>query len=330
MIIAEIGSVHDGSFGNALKLIRMAADCGADVVKFQTHIAQEETLKNAPNPIYFKGEDRFSYFSRTAFTLEQLRELVTYASECNVKFLSSPFSLAAVDILREVGCGMYKIPSGEVTNIPLIEKIAEEGKPAILSSGMSNWNELDEAVSILLGKVDLTIMQCTSKYPCPIESVGLNVISEIVSRYGEKVTPGLSDHSMSIFTGTAGVMAGAKVFEKHLTFSRCMYGSDAANAMEPKEFSLYCKGIIEARLLLENPVKKDEIADYSDMREVFQKSLVFKRSMNAGEKLALEDIAFKKPGTGISANQYRKYLGCELIKDVEEETLICESDFVDK
>ena len=175
-LIAEIGSVHDGSFGNAVKLIDAAAACGAHAVKFQTHIAAAETLRNAPNPPYFKGEPRFEYFTRTGFSLPQWKELAAACGRAKVEFLSSPFSLEAVDLLEEVGVGSYKIPSGEVTNIPLLKKIATTKKPVLLSSGMSDWAELDAAVAALRGGGPVTVLQCSSAYPCPPEQVGLNVM----------------------------------------------------------------------------------------------------------------------------------------------------------
>ncbi len=172
-LIAEIGSVHDGSFGNAVKLIEAAAACGADQVKFQTHVADAETLADAPMPPYFRGEPRLAYFHRTAFSPAQWRELAAVARACKVRFLSSPFALEAVDLLEEIGVDAYKIPSGEVTNLPLLERIAAVGKPVILSSGMSRWAEMDAAVEILRRGGDLLVMQCTSAYPCPPEKAGL-------------------------------------------------------------------------------------------------------------------------------------------------------------
>src|SRR5687767_8411606 len=148
-IIAEIGSVHDGSFGNALRLIDAAAEAGADAVKFQTHIAEAESLADAPAPGYFSDEPRLAYFKRTSFSPEQWKKLARHAETRKVAFLSSPFSLEAVDLLESIGVGAYKVPSGEVTNIPLLERIARTRKPALLSSGMSDWKELDRAVAVL-------------------------------------------------------------------------------------------------------------------------------------------------------------------------------------
>ena len=228
-IIAEVGSVHDGSFGNAMKLVDTAADCGADVVKFQTHIPFAETLRDAPMPHYFKGEPRFEYFERTGFATGQWKRLAAHAMERGLQFLSSPFSIEAVTLLEDVGVGSYKIPSGEVTNIPMLEAIAETGKPVLLSSGMSDWRELDAAVAAIRGRHErICVMQCTSAYPCPDEKVGLNVLSEMRERW--QLPVGYSDHTRDNHACFAAVALGAGVVEKHLTFSRRMYGSDAAHS----------------------------------------------------------------------------------------------------
>jgi N,N'-diacetyllegionaminate synthase len=241
-IIAEIGSVHDGSLGNALYLIDAAAACGVDAVKFQTHIAEAETLPNAPMPPYFKGEPRFEYFKRTGFTLEQWQQLKKRCDEHGVMFLSSPFSEAAVDLLESVGVEQYKIPSGEVTNLPMLEKIAQLNKPVLLSSGMSSWSELDLAVKTIRQYHDkLTVLQCTTEYPCSYEHVGLNVMLEIRGRYSLPV--GLSDHTLTPYATFAAVTLGASVIERHFTFSRKMYGSDARHSLEPDDMADLVRGV---------------------------------------------------------------------------------------
>src|SRR6185436_19673796 len=168
LVIAEVGSVHDGSLGNALKLVDVAADAGADAVKFQTHIPDAETLPDALSPSYFTAEPRYAYFKRTGFDLSQWRQIDSRCRERGIEFMSSPFSEEAVDLLEEVGLARYKIPSGEITNLPLLEKIARLGKPVLLSSGMSSWAELDAAVdTVKRFGAPLTVLQCTSEYPCP-------------------------------------------------------------------------------------------------------------------------------------------------------------------
>ena len=325
-VIAEIGSVHDGSFGNACKLIEAAAASGADVVKFQTHIAAAETLPNAPMPPYFKGEPRFQYFERTGFTRSQWEEIRHVCVGNAVQFLSSPFSMEAVELLEAVGVDVYKIPSGEVTNLPMLEVIAETGKPVLLSSGMSDWAELDAAVGVLQRGGPLCIMQCTSAYPCAPERVGLNVIAEMQNRY--RLPVGFSDHTLGSAAAYAATALGATVIEKHFTFSRLMYGSDAANSMEPFEFLQFCAGLREIWTMLEHPVDKDDLAPYREMKRIFEKSLVSTRPISQGEVLSLENVAFKKPGDGISAARWTEFKGRRAARAIEADRLIHEQDLV--
>ena len=306
-IIAEIGSVHDGSFGNALRLVDAAADAGANIVKFQTHIPEAETLTNAPNPNYFRLESRYEYFQRTSFTPKQWTKIAKHCEDINVGFLSSPFSLEAVDLLENVGVDSYKIPSGEVTNIPLLERVRTTGKPVYLSSGMSNWDELDQAVQILNVGDLLTIMQCTSAYPCPPEKVGLNIISEMKKRY--QIDVGFSDHTLGFAASIGSVVMGANVIEKHFTFSKLMYGSDAIHSMEPMEFKKFCQEISDVYSMRESYVDKDDLVPFEEMKKIFEKSIVTSKNLKAGTILSFEDLSFKKPGDGIKASAYRDLIG---------------------
>ena len=325
-LIAEVGSVHDGSFGNACKLIELAAHCGADVVKFQTHLAEHETLRSAPSPSYFQGEPRYEYFQRTSFTFSQWQYLRDKCHDSGVEFMSSPFSLAALDLLEELDVTSYKVPSGEVTNLPLLEKLSVLGKPVLLSSGMSSWSELDNAVSILKNNVDLTVMQCTSSYPCPLDRVGLNVISEIRSRYGEDVRLGFSDHTAGIAAGPAAATLGATIIEKHLTFSRSMYGSDALNALEPTDFALYNSLLRDTWTMMSNSVNKDDLTPFLEIKHVFEKSIVSARPICKNTLLCREDLAFKKPGDGIPASEYQSIIGRRAIRDLPVDHKLTKDD----
>ncbi len=326
LIIAELGSVHDGSFGNACKLIEAAALAGADVVKFQTHIPEAETLENAPSPKYFSSESRFDYFRRTGFTEVQWQELKNKCVNCGVKFLSSPFSLEAVDLLERVGVDLYKVPSGEVTNTPLLEKLALTGKPVLLSSGMSDFSELDTAVRILEKNNHLVVMQCTSEYPCPPEKVGLNVIKELADRYGHAT--GFSDHTLGCAASFAAAALGTLVVEKHFTFSKLMYGSDAAHSMEPDEFTVFTKGLRDIWQMLDSPVDKNDIQSFAEMKKIFQKSIVTAKPLNKGHVLIYEDMAFKKPGDGIPASAWRDIAGLVVSRPLEINHKITREDFI--
>ncbi|MEW6406755.1 MAG: N-acetylneuraminate synthase family protein [Chloroflexota bacterium] len=325
-IIAEVGSVHDGSFGNAQKLIEAAAACGVDAVKFQTHIPEAETLPDAPMPPYFKGEPRFKYFRRTGFPLDQWKALKQHCDDLGVTFLSSPFSEEAVDLLEKVGLSRYKIPSGEVTNLPMLEKIARLGKPVILSSGMSSWDELDRAVEVIQKhNAPLMVMQCTSEYPVPYERVGLNVMLEMAERY--QVPVGLSDHTLTNYAVFAAVTLGAAVIEKHFTFSRLMYGSDARHSLEPAEMTDLVRGVRAIERMMASPVEKDVIAPYEEMKRIFEKSLVAQVDIPAGTILTRELVGIKKPGTGISAARLYEFLGRKVTRRIAAGTLLAEEDF---
>ena len=196
VVVAEIGSVHDGSFGNAIKLIELAKSCGADYVKFQTHLPQHESKIDAPNPSFFDGENRYDYFQRTSFSPDQWGKLADVALETGIGFMSSVFSSEAINLLIDAGVRHLKIPSGEVTNVRLLQEVARHKLPTLLSTGMSDWAEIDTAVQILKELPDLTVMQCTSIYPTALSQVGLNIVSEMKDRYPFRI--GFSDHTEGI------------------------------------------------------------------------------------------------------------------------------------
>jgi N,N'-diacetyllegionaminate synthase len=322
-IIAEIGSVHDGSIGNALKLIEVAKNCGANVVKFQTHLAQFETTLNAPSPSYFESESRFEYFERTAFTEKNWINLYNFAKKLGVLFSSSVFSHQAVDLLMGSGIDIIKIPSGEVTNVSLLKYVADLSVPVFLSSGMSDWKELDAAVQIF-ENCDLTIFQCSSIYPCPPSQIGLNLISEIRQRYRRPV--GLSDHSEGTAAALASIALGATAIEKHLTFSKLMYGSDAMYASEPHTFKLMSNQINDIWQMLDNPVDKNNLDRYSQMKLVFEKSIATSRLVKSGEEFSIENLALLKPGHGIKPGEINKLLGKIALRNIGANEIITWDD----
>jgi len=324
-IIAEIGSTHDGSMGNAKSAIEVAAECGADAVKFQVHIAAAETLRDAPMPSYFKGEPRFEYFDRTGFTREEWLELKANAEERGMTFLSSPFSTEAVELLESIGMERYKIPSGEVTNLPFIDRIAQNGKPVILSSGMSSWEELDRAVATVTAHHrNLTVLQCTTEYPCPPENVGLNVMLEMKERWGLPV--GFSDHTLSNAAAMAAVTLGASVVEKHFTLSKRMYGSDARHSAEPEQFAELVSQIREIETIQSSIVDKSDISRFADMKEIFQKSVVSQVDISEGATITREMLGIKKPGTGLAPERLADIVGKRATRAVPAHSIFQESD----
>lgn len=320
-MIAEAGMNHDGSLGNAIRMAEVAAECGADAVKFQLHDAAAETTRDAPSPPYFQHETRWEYFERTAFTDEQWATLKRACEENGIEFLCSVFSLEAVERLERLGVGRYKIGSGEVTNLELVRHVAATRKPVLLTSGMSSWEELDRAVEA--AGDDVTVMQCTSEYPTPPEHVGLNVLAELRERYGKPV--GLSDHSLGNYAAFAAVALGAVAIEKHFTLSNDLYGPDAAMSMEPGELEDLVEGIRSIEAMLANPVNKNELGDeLREMKRVFEKSVVSTREIPAGTAISREWLAAKKPGTGIPAARLPEVVGRTAKVDIPADTVITE------
>jgi len=325
-IIAELGNAHEGSIGLAKKMIEAVAECGVDAVKFQTHIFEAESLKDAPNSSWFQGESREEYLIRTAFNLEEHKELKKFSEDLGLEYISSSFSLEAIDLLEQVGVKTHKIPSGEVNNLPYLEKLAKTGKKILLSTGMSSWEEIDKAVSILKG-TDLVVLQCTTKYPCPAEEAGLDVMLKIKEKYNIPV--GLSDHTENIAIPIAAVVLGARVIEKHFTLSKKMYGSDAPYATEPKEFKYMVDCIREVEKSLNSNVDKDKIVEgLKETKVIFEKSVVSAKELKKGTKLTMEDLSFKKPGDGIHVKNYKEIIGKELNKDVPEDYKFKQEDLI--
>lgn len=326
-VIAEVAQAHDGSLGCAHAYIDLAADVGADAVKFQTHIASEESTPGEPWRIKFSRQDdsRYEYWRRMEFSPEQWAGLKLHAEEKGLYFLSTPFSEAAVDLLESLDVPAWKIGSGEITNYPLLDRVAQTSRPILLSSGMSSWAELDAAVSRIGGPKG--VLQCTSKYPCPPESLGLSLIAEMENRY--RVPVGLSDHSASIFAGLGAVAVGASIVEAHIVFDRRCFGPDTSSSLTGDEFAQLVQGakyLFRAR----SPLDKDEVStQLAGMRALFEKSVVFKAPLSAGHVVRPEDLAFKKPGTGIPAKEQSTLWGKRLRRDVADDVLVAPEDFED-
>lgn len=329
MVIAEIGQAHDGSLGTAHAYIDAVAKSGADAIKFQTHIPEEESTPGEPWRVKFSYQDetRFDYWKRVSFTGAQWKGLADHAKEKGLVFFSSPFSIAAVDLLESLDVPFYKLGAGELTNQPLIEKIAKTGKHLFLSTGMGSWAEMDMAVAwIEACKGKYTIMQCTSQYPCAPESIGINLINEIKTRYNCPV--GLSDHSGSIFPGLAAASLGASIVEVHVTFSKDAFGPDVSSSLTLEELKTLVKGVEFIHKMLSHPIDKDHMSsELTGMKQLFYKSMVATRAIEVGEVLTDEMIAFKKPGTGIPTYHKDKFIGKRVVRGVEKDKLFCADDF---
>jgi len=329
LIIGEVAQTHDGSLGVAHAFIDAIADAGADAVKFQTHIAAEESTPDEPWRVKFspKDETRFEYWERMEFTKDEWFGLKTHADERELLFLSTPFSEKAVELLSEIGMRVWKVASGEVGNLPLLERIAASDDPVILSSGMSDWAELDRAVEIFKKSGNpLAVLQCTSAYPCPPERVGLNVLGVLRDRY--KLPVGLSDHTGNSYAGLAAAALGAEVIEVHVTLSREMFGPDVPASLTTKELRQLVDGTRQIEQMIASPVDKDHAReDLSDLRSIFTKSIVASRPLSAGTAIAASDLKLKKPGTGMPAEEIRKLIGQTLKHDVKADEMISSNHF---
>lgn len=330
LIIAEVAQAHDGSLGTAHAYINVIANAGADAVKFQTHIASAESTKDEPWRIKFSPQDdtRYDYWKRMEFTEEQWMGLAEHARARGLMFLSSPFSFEAIEMLDRIGMEAWKIGAGEITNLPLINKAAITGKQVILSSGMSTWNELDAAVNTVRNNnAEVAVLQCTSSYPCPPEKLGLNVIEELRQRYHCQV--GLSDHSGNIYAGIAAATLNANIIEVHVAFSHECFGPDVSSSITTAELGMLVEGVRFIERAVTHPVDKNIAADsFSEMKQIFGKSIVAAHDLSAGSILNIQDIAFKKPGAGIPPTKYLSIINRQLKRDVEKNSLIAEIDLL--
>jgi N-acetylneuraminate synthase len=319
-IIGEVAQAHDGNLNFAHSFIESVANAGADAVKFQTHIASAESSPAEQWRVRFSKVDdsRFDYWKRMEFTLDQWRGLKEHAESRGLAFLSSPFSLAAVELLSKIGIQVWKIASGEVRNSLLLDQIIATKLPVLLSSGMSSWKELDETAALLKkNQIPFLMMQCTSAYPCPPERIGLNLLREMKERFGCET--GLSDHSGTIYPALAAATLGAKAVELHVTWDRNMFGPDAIASVTFAELKELVKAIRCTETMLANPVNKEiEAANLEPMRKMFGQSLVASKNLDAGVALSASDLTSKKPQIGISAAEYRNVLGTTTKRAINE------------
>jgi N-acetylneuraminate synthase len=318
LIIGEVAQAHDGSLGMAHAFIDAIAAAGAHAVKFQTHIAAAESTAAEPWRVKFSRQDasRYDYWKRMEFTPEQWGGLKQHAEEKGLLFLSSPFSIEAVELLARLDMAAWKVASGEVGNSLLLERIAQEKKPVLLSSGLSGWAELDAAVSYFQAKLcPLAVFQCTTAYPCPAEQIGLNLLAQIRERY--RCPVGLSDHSATIYAGLGAVALGADLLEVHVTLSRDMFGPDVCASLTPIELKQLVEGARFIRRAIDSPIDKDAAAkERAPLAHTFGKSLVARIDLPAGTVLEKHHLTAKKPGNGLAVNEWPSLIGCTLLRDV--------------
>ncbi|QOD61519.1 N-acetylneuraminate synthase family protein [Polaribacter haliotis] len=319
-IIAEIAQAHDGSLGMAHAYIDAVAKTGCNAIKFQTHIAEAESSIHEPFRVKFSKQDatRMYYWKRMEFTLEQWKGLKKHCDDVGLEFMSSPFSNAAVDLLEKVDVKRYKVGSGEVNNFVLLEKIAQTGKPVIISSGMSSFDELDKTIAFLKSRnVEYSILQCTTAYPTKPVQFGLNVIQELKKRYN--VSVGFSDHSSSIEACIAATTLGAEILEFHVVFNKEMFGPDAKASLTMEETTNLVAAVRNIEVALQNPIDKKDNSNFKELKSIFEKSLAVNKDLKSGSVITFSDLETKKPkGFGILASEYENIIGKKLNKDLNQ------------
>ncbi|MCW1751897.1 N-acetylneuraminate synthase family protein [Rhizobium acaciae] len=327
-VIGEVAQAHDGSLGAAHAYIDAVAKSGANAVKFQTHIAEAESTPDEKFRVRVFPQDatRYDYWRRMEFSSEQWAGLFDHARQRGLIFLSTPFSFEAVELLDRLGVPAWKVGSGEVGNLPMLKMMARTGKPVLLSSGMSSWSDLDDAFSVVRNNgAEIAVFQCTTAYPCPPDKIGLNLISDMKSRYGVPV--GLSDHSGTIYPSLSAVTLGANLIEVHTVFSKECFGPDVPASVTTEELRRLVDGIRFTEAMMLAPVDKDvEARDKKELSILFGKSLYCKTDLQKGHKLTLRDIALKKPGTGMPARMLDDVVGKILKRDYRADEQLKESD----
>jgi N-acetylneuraminate synthase len=328
LVIGEVALTHDGSLGLAHAFVDAIANAGADAVKFQTHIATAESTPSEPFRVKFSRQDntRYDYWKRMEFTEEGWRGLADHARERGILFLSSPFSIQAVELLDRIGMPLWKIASGETSNAMLLDRILDTGKPVLLSTGMSPVEEIDAAVARVRARhVDVGVLQCTTAYPCPPEKIGLNLIPFYRERY--RCWVGLSDHSATIYPGLAAATMGIDMLEVHVALSREMFGPDVIASVTTQELGQLVDGIRFIEKMKAHPLDKDASAqETAPLRKLFTRSLVASTNLPAGTVIAREHLAIKKPGTGLAPDRLDEIIGRRLKRPVVADQVLAADD----
>lgn len=326
IIIAEAGVNHNGDFGLAKKMIEVAKKCGADYIKFQTFITEKDISKIAKKAEYQKNnldenDNQFNMVKKLELSFIQFKELKKYCDKIGIKFLSTPFELDSVEFLDSLDLDMWKIPSGEITNLPYLIKIAKTGKPIVMSTGMCNIDEIRNAVRWLkdnsCGKI--TLLHCNTEYPTPFEDVNMNAMITMKEEFGLEI--GYSDHTMGIEVAIAAVAMGAKVIEKHFTLDKKMDGPDHQASLEPNELNAMIKAIRNIELALGNGEKKPSKSEIKNIK-ISRKSIVANCDIKKGSVFDENNIAIKRPGNGINPMKWFDILGQVAKRDFKEDELI--------
>ncbi|MDQ7047924.1 MAG: N-acetylneuraminate synthase [Sulfurovum sp.] len=327
-IIAEAGVNHNGSVELAKKLIDVAAKSGVDAVKFQTFKAENLVSKNAQKAAYQKEttdkeESQFTMLKKLELDVNTHKELMAYCQEKGIMFLSTPFDHDSIDMLNELGLEIFKIPSGEITNLPYLRHIGSLDKKVILSTGMADLGEIEDALDVLTTSGTdrdlITVLHANTMYPTPMEDVNLKAMQTIGSAFD--IAYGYSDHTLGIEVDVAAVAMGATVIEKHFTLDKTMDGPDHQASLEPDELIAMVNAIRNVELALGSTIKKPSKSETPNMA-IARKSIVAKSTIKKGDTLTEDNLAIKRPGDGISPMRWDEVVGTVANKDYQEDELI--------
>ena len=327
-VIAEVGVNHNGSVDNAKRLIDLAADAGADCVKFQTFKADRLVTPGAQKAAYQKDSNeeniyQYEMLKKLELTHENFGLLQGYCKRRRIEFLSTGFDEESIRFLVSIGQKMFKVPSGEITNLPLLRCVAQYGLPIILSTGMATMDEVEEAVEVMsqngASKNKITVLHCTSEYPAPRNSVNLRAMQSIATNLGVDV--GYSDHTLGLAVPIAAVALGARIIEKHLTLDRQLPGPDHKASMEPHEFKMMVKAIREIELALGDGVKRPTNGERDNIA-CSRRSIVASTRILKGTVFAQENLAIKRPGYGISPMRLDEVIGQKARREFYQDELI--------
>ncbi|MCW8896096.1 N-acetylneuraminate synthase [Sulfurimonas sp.] len=328
-IIAEAGVNHNGSIELAKKLIDAAVEAGADAVKFQTFKTENLVSKNAQKAQYQKknmndkDDSQFNMLKKLELDVETHHELISYCKSKNIMFLSTPFDHDSIDMLDDLGLEIFKIPSGEITNLPYLRHIGKLNKKVILSTGMADIGEIEDALDVLVGegtkKENITVLHANTMYPTPMEDVNLKAMVTIGNTFD--IAFGYSDHTLGIEVPVAAVAIGASCVEKHFTLDCTMQGPDHKASLEPDELQAMVKAIRNIELALGSSVKKPSESEKPNIK-IARKSIVANCEIKKGEIFTEKNLGIKRPGNGISPMRWDEVIGTSAMKDYSEDDLI--------
>lgn len=334
LIIAEAGVNHNGSIEIAKKLIDSAVEAKVDYVKFQTFKTDKLVSKEAKKAAYQientkdEKESQFEMIKKLELDEEKHLILINYCQKKGIKFLSTAFDLESIDLLDALNIDIFKIPSGEITNLPYLKKIASKKKPIILSTGMANLGEIEDALNVLyhngIERKDITILHCNTEYPTPMEDVNLSAMNTIAAAFKTKV--GYSDHTLGIEIPIAAVARGAVCIEKHFTLDKNMEGPDHKASLEPKELKAMVKSIRNIEKAMGNGIKKASKSEKKNIH-IARKSIHTSRYLQKGNIIKKDDLIMKRPGNGISPMDIQFVIGRKLSESIENDTMLNYSNF---